>query len=120
VIDNMTGYDDYQKQVDSFKSLAPSGRATRYYVFILKDGRYVDIGSESSETQAYEMAVRDSGGRRFEIFPCNSVNISEVHRRFKKYLLDNSHDLERSTSLISRKQAEKKKEKEKPFGEGIF
>jgi hypothetical protein len=119
-MDSMVGYNDYQKQVEAYQESVPRGKANRYFVFVMKDGRYVDLGSEASETEAYELAYRDGGGRHFVVFPCNSVNLSEVHRRFKKYLLDHSHNLDEATSLISRKPAKEKQKREKPFGEGIF
>ena len=116
----MQGYEDYQKQVEAYNESMPSGKANRYFCFVMKDGRYVNLGSEDSEASAYELGYRDGGGRRFTVFPCNSINLSEVHRRFKKYLLDHSHDLEEATNLISRKPAKEKQKREKPFGEGIF
>jgi hypothetical protein len=120
MVDSMVGYDDYQNQVDSFNESIPSGRGMKFWVFAISNGRYVDIGCKDTESEAYSMAYIECPDKHFEIFPTNTTNIAEAHRRFKKWILQKTHNLDHATSLISRKPAQKQQEKEKPFGEGIF
>jgi chlorite dismutase len=110
----MNGYEDYQKQQGEFNSNAPQYNTKMYYwVFAVKSGKYVNIGYKMSESEAYQMAITEVGDKMYEIFPSNTSDISEVNRRFKKHILEKSHNLDKATSLISRKPAEEKKKKEK-------
>ena len=106
--DAMFGADEYQKSVDSFKSLAPS-RDKKYWVFAVSKGKYVNIGYKDTESEAYSMAYAECSDKHFEVVPLATTNIAEAHRRFKKILLERSGNLDNATSLISRKPAESKK-----------
>jgi len=125
MVETMSGYDDYKNDLQGYNDLVNRAKVgMKWWCFVNKDGRYVDIGFCNSESECFDLGYREGGGRKFECIPIATTNVAEAHRRFKHILLTRSHNLDQATSLISRKPAEQKKKEEvkrdKPFGEGLF
>ena len=113
----MIGNDEYQKELDNYQNnIASSKSGMHYFVMAVSNGKWVNIGSQPTESEAYTMAFTECPDKHFEIFPTSTTDISEVHRRWKKHLLERNHDLDAATSLISRKPAQEQKKKAKSLG----
>lgn len=115
--EGMYGQDSFKDEYNSYKN---TGNATYYYVFAISNGKWINTGRFNSEMEAYDHITRKLADRHAEIFPSNSRNISEVHRRFKAMLLSRYHNLDQATSLISRKPAIEKEKSDNPFGKELF
>lgn len=112
--ETMAGYEEYRKQAEQFKTEAPVNPSkARYWVYALSKGRWTNIGSEATEQEAYELGYSRCPGLHFEVKMYPTSNVAEAQRRFKRWILDQQHDIGQATSLISRRPAEEKKKKEK-------
>ena len=102
--ETMYGQEEYKQESDRFKQSSPALN-TKYWIFALSKGRWVDIGYESDETTAYATAYSKVSDKRFEIVPIKTTNIALAHQRFKAIRLERGENLDAATSLISRKPA---------------
>jgi len=117
VAGHMIGFDDYKKQAEQYQANADITKSgMKYWVFAVSKGHWVNIGKKDTESEAYEMAYSEVPDKMFEVFPTNTDDIAEAHRRWKKHLLERNHDLDAATSLISRKPAQEQKKKAKSLG----
>jgi hypothetical protein len=111
---NMDGFEEYKKQVDEFSGSSPVNPAkARWWVWAMDKGKWTNIGSEGTEQEAYELGYSRCPGLHFEVKMYETRNVAEAQRRFKRWILDQKHDLGQATSLISRKPAEEKKKKDR-------
>jgi hypothetical protein len=116
VTENLAGYSDYQKEKEQWNDETDKLRSgMKFWVFCISRSKWVNIGYKNTEAEATEMAFQQVPDKQWEIFATSTTDISEVHRRWKKHLLERNHNLDQATSLISRKPAEVQKKKDRGF-----
>jgi hypothetical protein len=106
------GFKEYQQEMDNYRQGQTAVTSRNWWIFAISRGRWINCGHAESEAEATEKAFSQVSDTEFKVLSFPTKDISTANRMFKAWLLSNTHNLEQSTSLISRKPAIEAKKRE--------